>query len=231
MGALSCASHLPELIERLAALIPPPRLHRHRYHGVLAPNAPQRAQLTALARPATPPSPAPLPVGDPAQHAERSPARILWALLLARIYEILPLHAVALTCASSPSSPAPQRSNPSSPAWASPPPHPKRPPPVALRSGTRRPSPRPTGLTPQRPCLQYRLRPAPWPPGLCTSSRSDPKASLACCHELAFWSLRSIIRSTPSWAQRRCSRFGKPIPLRDGEPWRSSSSAPPSGRR
>jgi hypothetical protein len=25
------------LIERLAALIPPPRIHRHRYHGVLAP--------------------------------------------------------------------------------------------------------------------------------------------------------------------------------------------------
>ena len=24
-----------QLIERLAALIPPPRLHRHRYHGVL----------------------------------------------------------------------------------------------------------------------------------------------------------------------------------------------------
>jgi hypothetical protein len=40
-----------ELIERLAALIPPPRLHRLRYHGVLATNAPQRAQVTALARP------------------------------------------------------------------------------------------------------------------------------------------------------------------------------------
>jgi len=25
-----------ELIERLAALLPPPRLHRRRYHGVLA---------------------------------------------------------------------------------------------------------------------------------------------------------------------------------------------------
>ena len=80
-----------ELLERLAALIPPPRLHRHRYHGVLAPNAPQRAQVTALAQPTTPLSPAPLPDGNPAQHAERSPARILWALLLARIYEILPL--------------------------------------------------------------------------------------------------------------------------------------------
>jgi hypothetical protein len=32
-----------ELLERLAALIPPPRVHRHRYHGVLAPNAPVRA--------------------------------------------------------------------------------------------------------------------------------------------------------------------------------------------
>ena len=72
-----------ERIDRLATLIPPPRLHRHRYHGVLAPNSPQRAQVAAWARPATPPSPAPLPAGHPAQHAERSPARILWALLLA----------------------------------------------------------------------------------------------------------------------------------------------------
>ena len=60
-----------ELIERLAALIPPPRLHRHRYHGVLAPNSPQRAQVSALARPATTPSPAPTSAGSPAQHAER----------------------------------------------------------------------------------------------------------------------------------------------------------------
>ena len=44
-----------------------------------------------MARPATPPACAPLPTGDLAQHAERSPARILWALLLARIYQILPL--------------------------------------------------------------------------------------------------------------------------------------------
>ena len=80
-----------EFIERLAALIPPSCIHRHRHHEVLAPNAPPRAQVTAWARPATPPSPAPLPAGDPAQHAERSPARLLWALLLARIYEVLPL--------------------------------------------------------------------------------------------------------------------------------------------
>ena len=56
-------------IERLAALGPPPRLHRHRYHGV-APNARQRAQVSAWARPPTPS----LPVADSAQHAERPPA-------------------------------------------------------------------------------------------------------------------------------------------------------------
>jgi len=36
-----------ELIDKLVALIPPPRRHRHRYHGVLAPNAPWREQITA----------------------------------------------------------------------------------------------------------------------------------------------------------------------------------------
>jgi hypothetical protein len=40
-----------ELIDKLVALIPPPRRHRHRYHGVLAPNAPWREQITADACP------------------------------------------------------------------------------------------------------------------------------------------------------------------------------------
>ncbi len=38
-----------ELIDRIAALVPRPRTHRHRYFGVLAPNAPLRAAVTALA--------------------------------------------------------------------------------------------------------------------------------------------------------------------------------------
>ncbi len=38
-----------ELIDKIAALVPPPRAHRHRYYGVLAPNAPLRAAVTALA--------------------------------------------------------------------------------------------------------------------------------------------------------------------------------------
>ena len=41
-----------ELIERIAALVPPPRTHRHRYFGVLAPNSPHRAAAVALAAPA-----------------------------------------------------------------------------------------------------------------------------------------------------------------------------------
>ena len=37
-----------EFLERLALLIHPPRIHRHRYHGVLAPNAKLRYQVIAL---------------------------------------------------------------------------------------------------------------------------------------------------------------------------------------
>ena len=43
-----------ELIARIAALVPPPCTHRHRYFGVLAPNSPLRAAVTALATPAQP---------------------------------------------------------------------------------------------------------------------------------------------------------------------------------
>ncbi|MBN8520243.1 MAG: transposase [Candidatus Accumulibacter sp.] len=48
-GSVSVMLTPLERIERLAALIPPPRRHRHRYYGVLAPNAPLRAQVPALA--------------------------------------------------------------------------------------------------------------------------------------------------------------------------------------
>jgi len=83
-----------ELIERIAALVPPPRQHRHRYYGVLAPNAPLRAAVTALAPEAIaaqlPPS---VETSDhePVETPHRSPARYLWAMLLARLYEVFPL--------------------------------------------------------------------------------------------------------------------------------------------
>ena len=79
-----------ELLDRLAALVPPPRIHRHRYFGVLAPNSPLRSAVTALALAATtsPPAPNPEPAAEP---AHRRAARYAWALLLARIYEVFPL--------------------------------------------------------------------------------------------------------------------------------------------
>jgi len=83
-----------QLIDRLAALVPPPRVHRHRYYGVLAPNSPLRPAVTAMALPAATLAPA-APPGNPAPHADepahRRAARYAWALLLARIYEVFPL--------------------------------------------------------------------------------------------------------------------------------------------
>ena len=38
-----------ELMNKLAQLIPPPKRHRHHYHGVLAPNSPLRAKITSNA--------------------------------------------------------------------------------------------------------------------------------------------------------------------------------------
>jgi hypothetical protein len=79
-----------ELIDRIAALVPPPRIHRHRYFGVLAPNSPLRAAVTALALAATtsPPAVNAEPAAEP---AHRRAARHTWALLFARIYEVFPL--------------------------------------------------------------------------------------------------------------------------------------------
>ena len=84
----------------MAALIPPPRVHRHRYHGVLAPHSPWRAEVTAQAAQA-PAAVSDQPVGclsngqrsdEPSTGASgRSSARYLWAMLLARIYEVFPL--------------------------------------------------------------------------------------------------------------------------------------------
>ena len=49
IGALS--SPEARLVYRLARLVPPPRIHRHRYHGVLAPNARPRSTVVTIGRP------------------------------------------------------------------------------------------------------------------------------------------------------------------------------------
>jgi len=82
-----------DLLDRLSHLIPPPRRHRHRYHGVLAPNALMRPAVTARTGQTieTGAHTAPAPAVDKPAERSRSPAAYLWAALIARIYECLPL--------------------------------------------------------------------------------------------------------------------------------------------
>ena len=69
-----------EFMQRLAALVPRPRLHLIRFHGVLAPNARLRAAIV----PGTPEN-----TSEPAdEHAHGAPARMGWAQLLKRVFEI-----------------------------------------------------------------------------------------------------------------------------------------------
>jgi hypothetical protein len=90
-----------ELLERLAHLVPPLRIHRHRYHGVLAPNARLRSTVVSIGRlvsdefpvNAEPSASSASQRGASPEGARpiRRPSRMLWAQLLARFYEVLPL--------------------------------------------------------------------------------------------------------------------------------------------
>ena len=71
-----------EFMQRLAALVPRPRLHLIRFHGVLAPNAKLRSEIIP-----TPPEPATEPACDHAR-AQGAPARLSWARLLKRVFDI-----------------------------------------------------------------------------------------------------------------------------------------------
>ncbi len=89
-----------ELIHRLGQLLQPPRKHRHRYYGVFAPNAPLRTSVAALARADAnadiDADTTPEPAATPATPCSRPASVYLWAILLARIYEISPL--ICLRC-------------------------------------------------------------------------------------------------------------------------------------
>jgi len=82
-----------ELLDRLAALIPLPRRHRHHYYGVFAPHANLRARVTARAgQPMTATAPVSVSGPDPTRPAAiRRRASLHWARLLARLDELRPL--------------------------------------------------------------------------------------------------------------------------------------------
>ena len=80
-----------ELLGKLSALIPPPRTHGVRYHGVFAPNARWRSRVVPTARPV----PEALDEAGPGAVMERilacmppRPRRLDWAALLLRVFKI-----------------------------------------------------------------------------------------------------------------------------------------------
>ena len=78
-----------EFMQRLAALVPRPRLHLIRFHGVLAPNA----KLRPLVVPQGPEVEEQTTEAAPASECETEtvqdrPHRISWARLLRRVFDI-----------------------------------------------------------------------------------------------------------------------------------------------
>ena len=69
-----------EFMQRLAALVPRARLHLIRFHGVLAPNASLRGALV--------PGPAQDTRVPSGEHAQGAPARMGWARLLKRVFDL-----------------------------------------------------------------------------------------------------------------------------------------------
>ena len=73
-------------LERLAALIPPPRVHQQTYHGVLAPSSSWRDEVV-IPRP-SPPHPLRSSTGDSSGASKRPPHRYLWSELMRRVFGI-----------------------------------------------------------------------------------------------------------------------------------------------
>ena len=75
-----------EFMQRLAALVPRPRLHLIRFHVVLAPNAKLRAQVVPQEPEA--PSQEAKPAEYEANCAHHRPVQLSWAKLLEWVFEI-----------------------------------------------------------------------------------------------------------------------------------------------
>ena len=72
-----------EFMQRLAALVPRPRLHLIRFHGALAPNAKLRAAIVP-----TPPAHTTTGHTGDCAHAHGARVRMTWDRLLKRVFDI-----------------------------------------------------------------------------------------------------------------------------------------------
>ena len=80
-----------DFIAKLAALVPPPRAHLTRFHGVFAPNAALRAQLTPSGRgkrPATEAARVEVSANDEPRSLEEKRRAMSWAQRLKRVFGI-----------------------------------------------------------------------------------------------------------------------------------------------
>ncbi len=77
-------------MQRLAALVPRPRLHLIRFHGVLAPNAKLRALVVQQEVPQVPETPAQAvaPAECEANCVHHRAVRLSWAQLLKRVFDL-----------------------------------------------------------------------------------------------------------------------------------------------
>ena len=75
-----------EFMQRLAALVPRPRLRLIRFHGVLAPNAKRRALVVRQG--SEPAAPAVQPAECEAIWAHYRPVRLGWAKLLKQVFDL-----------------------------------------------------------------------------------------------------------------------------------------------
>ncbi len=86
-----------ELVARLATLVPPPRGHAVRYHGVFAPNSKVRRRIVPppASAPAAEPEPTACPAapvsaagGKPKRGSGPGSARVPWADLLKKVFAV-----------------------------------------------------------------------------------------------------------------------------------------------
>jgi hypothetical protein len=77
-----------EFLRKLAGIIPPPRAHLVRYHGVFAPRGRLRAAVTERVPLGSASASSPVPRPPGAIKNPRVPTRLSWAGLLKRVFAV-----------------------------------------------------------------------------------------------------------------------------------------------